>query len=67
MDEVTLNNGQKVKLSGQSYAEYVAWREAILRQTGKDLAGKFPKLYGKISFNIQNGKFVNWNMTLGGK
>lgn len=65
--EVTLNNGQKVKLSGQSLDEYVAWRDAMLRQTGQDLAANFPKLYGKISFNIQNGKFVNWNMTLGGK
>lgn len=67
MNEVTLNNGQKVKLSGQSVEEYAAWRNALLRQIGKDLAANFPKLYGKISFNIQDGKFVNWNLTQGGK
>lgn len=67
MNEVSLNNGRKIKLSGQSYAEYVAWRDATLRQMGQDLAAKLPKFYGKVEFNIQNGKFVNWNMKLSGK
>ena len=65
MDEVRLNNGKKVKLSGQSVQEYEAWREQELRQIGQELAAKFPKLYGSIEFNIQNGKFVNANMKIG--
>ena len=67
MNEVTLNNGQKVELSGQSYEEYVAWRDAMLRETGKELAGKMTKFFGKVEFNIQNGKFVNWNLKISGK
>ena len=67
MNEVTLENGQKIKLSGQSVEEYVAWRDAMLRQTGQDLAAKLPKFFGKVSFNIQNGKFVNWNIVQSGK
>ena len=65
--EVRLNNGTKIELSGQSLEEYEAWREQYLREMGQEIAAKFPKLYGKISFNVQNGKYVNWNMTLGGK
>ena len=65
MDEVRLNNGKKVKLSGQSLGEYEAWREQELRQIGQELAAKFQKLYGSIEFNIQNGKFVNANMKIG--
>ena len=67
MNEVTLNNGQKVKLSGQSVEEYIAWRNVMLRQTGEVLAGNMPTFYGRIEFNIQDGKFVNWNMKMSGK
>jgi len=67
MSGIRLNNGQEIKLSKQSLEDYEAWRDEMLRQKGQEIAAKFPKLYGKVSFNIQNGKFVNWNMTLGGK
>lgn len=67
MSEVTLNNGQKFKLSGQSVEEYIAWRDAMLRQTGQELSGNMPKFYGRIEFNIQNGKLVNWNLIQSGK
>ena len=40
---------------------------AMLRETGEVLAGKLPKFYGRIEFNVQNGKFVNWNMKMSGK
>ena len=67
MTEARPNNGEKIKLSGQSCVEYVDWRNAMLRQIGKELAAKLPKFYGKVEFNIQDGKFVNWNMKFGGK
>jgi phage regulator Rha-like protein len=66
-NELTLNNGNKIKISGQSVAEYVAWRDAMLRRTGQELASKMPKFFGKVEFNIQNGHFVNWNLKLSGK
>lgn len=61
-DEITTYDGQKFKLSGQSAAEYIAWRDAMIKQFGQELAFKLPKFYGKVEFNIQNGKFVNANM-----
>ena len=64
LNEVTLNNGEKVKLSGQSLEDYVAWRDSMLKQTGQDLASKLPMFYGKVEFNIQNGTFVNCNMKI---
>jgi hypothetical protein len=67
MDEVKTYNGRKIKLPGQSYAEYVAWRDAMLREIGKELASNLPMFYGNVEFNIQNSKFVNWNMKLSGK
>jgi len=63
--EVRLNNGKIIELSGQSVQEYIAWRDAMIRQTGQELASKMPKFYGSIEFNIQNGKFVNANMKIG--
>lgn len=67
MKEITLNNGKKIKLTGQSYEEYIKWRNELLRKTGQDLACNFPKFYGKIEFNIQGGKFVNANICQGVK
>jgi hypothetical protein len=65
--EIRTYDGDKFELQGQSVAEYVAWRDAMLRQTGEVLAAKMPKFFGKVEFNIQNGKFVNWNMKISGK
>jgi len=65
MHEVRLNNGKKIELSGQSVQEYIEWRDAMIRQTGEDLASNLPKFYGKVEFNIQNGKYVNANMCQG--
>ena len=65
MSEVSLNNGKKVKLSGQSVEDYIAWRDAMIRQKGQELASNLPMFYGSIEFNIQNGKFVNANMKIG--
>ena len=65
MKEIRTNDGQKFKLSGQSAAEYEEWRRAMIRQFGKDLASQLPMFYGKVEFNIQNGKFVNANMCQG--
>jgi hypothetical protein len=65
MKEVKTYEGQKLKISGQSYAEYVEWRDALIRQIGQDLADNLPKFFGRVEFNIQNGKFVNANIVQG--
>ena len=62
MKEVRLYNGQKIKLSGQSVQEYIAWRKRFINVVDHVIATKFPELYGNIQFNIQGGKFVNANM-----
>jgi len=67
MNDIKLNNGQEIKPPRQSREEYEKWRNTLLREKGQEIAAKFPKLYGNISFNIQNGKLINWNMKLGGK
>jgi hypothetical protein len=67
MKEFTPNNGQEIKPPSQSLEEYEKWRNTLLREKGQEIASKFPMFFGRIEFNIQNGKFINWNMTLGGK
>ena len=67
MNESTPNNGQEIKLSKQAHEDYVKWRNAFLREKGQEVAAKFPMFFGSIGFNIQNGKYINWNMKLGGK
>lgn len=62
MTEVTLQNGEKVKLSGQSVEEYLAWRKDYINLIGHLLAAKFPEFYGKIGFNLQGGKFASANV-----
>jgi len=45
--------------------EYEAARlyeQQVLRQVGEELARKLPKFYGKVTFNLQNGKYVNSNV-----
>jgi hypothetical protein len=34
---------------------------------GQDLSNHLPKFYGRIEFNIQNGKFINANIIQGVK
>ena len=34
----------------------------VLRQVGEEIARKMPKFYGKVTFNLQNGKYVNSNV-----
>ena len=65
MNEIRTNDGQKFKLSGQSAAEYEEWRKDMIRQIGQDLASKLPMFFGRVEFNIQNGKFVNANLCQG--
>ena len=60
-------DGQKFELQGQSVEQYQQWLKETLAAMGKDLASKLPMFYGKVEFNIQNGKFVNANMTQGFK
>lgn len=67
MKELTLNNGEKIPLSGDSVGEYVEWRDVMIRRIGKELALNLPKMYGSVEFNIQNGKFVNANLKTGVK
>ena len=51
----------------KTYKSYIAWKKAYLRSIGEELARKFPDFWGKINFNIQNGKFINWNFEESGK
>lgn len=37
----------------------------VLRAVGEELARRLPKFYGKVTFNLQNGKYVNANMANG--
>jgi len=67
MKEIKPNNGQEIKPPKQSREEYEKWRNTLLREKGQEIASKFPMFFGSIEFNIQNGKFINWNMKLGGK
>ena len=60
-------DGHEFELEGQSVEQYHQWLKEMFSQTGQDLASKLPMFYGKIEFNIQNGKFVNANMTQGFK
>ena len=64
--KVTTYDGQEIELDGKGYQDYKSWEKAFVEQVGKDLASKFPDLYGNIQFNIQGGKLVNWNITSSG-
>lgn len=63
--KVETYDGQELEISGQDLEEYLAWQKDYLRQVGQDLAAKWPKLYGRIEFNVQGGKFVNGNIVQG--
>jgi len=54
--------GEELEISGIGHEEYVAWRNEYLNKVGQDLASKLPKLYGRIEFNVQGGKYVNANI-----
>lgn len=63
--KVRTYDGQELEISGEGIEEYLAWRKDYLSQVGQDLANKLPKLYGRIEFNVQGGKFVNGNIVEG--
>ena len=64
-NEIQTYDGDKLKISGQSMEDYVKWREGMIRQIGEELASNLPMFYGKVEFNIQNGKYLNANMKIG--
>lgn len=45
----------------QNISQYIEWRDKYLRSVGEEIARNFPNFYGKIYFNIQNGRYINSN------
>jgi len=37
-------------------------KEAIIHRAGQELASRMPDFYGKVSFNLQGGKYVSSNV-----
>jgi hypothetical protein len=49
----------------RDYDRYIARRDEKIRQIGEVLACEFPKMTGKVEFNIYQGTMVKCNFTDG--
>jgi hypothetical protein len=54
---------RNITLDEHQYELVRRYERAVLKQAGEELAAKMPKFYGKVTFNIQNGKYVNANVS----